>query len=186
MDDSEIIRLFQARDEQAISATGEKFGAYCTAIARNILGNEEDAADCVNTVYLKVWESIPPAAPPNLAAFIGKLTKNHALNLLKSQNRAKRGSGAVDLVYEELAEVLPDNAEVESELLRKELLAAINKFLARCSQTNRKAFVMRYWYCYDIPYIAKYLGITENNASVTLSRTRKKLKEYLRKEGFDI
>ena len=186
MDDSEIIRLYLARDEQAISATEKKFGAYCRAIARNILQNDEEAADCVNAVYMKVWESIPPSEPPNLAAFVGKLTKNHALNLLRAQNREKRGKGTVELAYEELEEVLSGESSVESELMRSELLAAINRFLKKSSDKNRRAFVMRYWYCYDIPYIAKQLKMTENNTSVTLSRTRQKLKEYLRKEGFDI
>ena len=53
MDDNEIIALFFARDEKAISASSEKFGAYCKTIARNILKNEEEAAECVNTVYQK-------------------------------------------------------------------------------------------------------------------------------------
>ena len=186
MDDSEIIRLYQARDERAVSALRDKFGAYCLTIARNILKNEEDAADCVNTVYLKVWESIPPNEPSNLAAFVGKLAKNHALNLLKAQNREKRGKGAVEPVYEELEEVISDASSVEGELERKELLAVINRFLKHSPTKTRKAFVMRYWYCYDIPDIARQLGMTENNTSVTLSRARKRLKEILRKEGFDV
>lgn len=187
MDDSEIIALFFARDEKAISASSEKFGAYCKTIARNILKNEEEADECVNAVYLKAWESIPPKKPPVLSSFFGKLTKNHALNLLKSSGRIKRGGkGAADLVFEELEECISDRFSVESELERKELIKAINKFLFKCSDTNRKAFVLRYWYCTDISYIAGYLGISENNAAVILSRTRKKLKEYLIKEGFSV
>lgn len=186
MDDNEIIALFFARDEKAISASSEKFGTYCRTIARNILKNEEEAAECVNAVYLKAWESIPPKKPPVLSSFFGKLTKNHALNLLKSSGRAKRGGGTDDLVFEELEEVISDKFSVESELERKELIAAINKFLFKSTDINRKAFVLRYWYCADISYIAGYLGISENNAMVILSRTRKKLKEYLIKEGFSV
>ena len=40
MEDSKIIQLYWDRDESAIPATSEKYGAYCTAIARNILKNE--------------------------------------------------------------------------------------------------------------------------------------------------
>lgn len=186
MDDSEIIALFLARDEKAISVSSEKFGTYCKTIARNILKNEEEADECVNAVYLRAWESIPPKKPPVLSSFFGKLTKNHALNLLKSFGRIKRGGGSTDLVFEELEEVISDKFNVESELERKELIEAINRFLFKCSDTNRKVFVLRYWYCAEISYIANYFGISENNAMVILSRTRKKLKEYLIKEGFSI
>lgn len=186
MDDSEIIALFLARDEKAISASSEKFGAYCKTIARNILKNEEEAEDCVNAVYLKAWESIPPKNPPVLSSYLGKLTKHHALNLLKSSTRAKRGGGAAELGFEELEECISDKFSVEGELERKELIDAVNRFLFKCSDIKRKAFVLRYWYCADISYIANYFGITENNAMVILSRIRKKLKEYLIKEGFSI
>lgn len=187
MDDSEIIELFLARDEKALSASSEKFGTYCKTIARNILKNEEEADECVNAVYLKAWESIPPKKPPVLASFFGKLTKHHALNLLKGSERQKRGGkGTTDLVFDELEECISDKFSVEGELERKELIEAINRFLFKCSDTNRKVFVLRYWYCADISYIANYFGISENNAMVILSRTRKKLKEYLIKEGFSI
>lgn len=186
MDDSEIVALFLERDEKAIAASSEKFGKYCKAIARRILKNEEDVNDCVNDVYLKAWESIPPKKPPALAMFFGKLTRNHALNLVKRSNTQKRGSGAGELVFEELEECISDKFSVESELERKELVAAINRFLDGCKETNRKAFVLRYWYCSDLRYIAEYLGISEKNASVILTRTRKKLKDHLIKEGFDI
>ena len=186
MDDSEIIRLYQARDEQALAATAAKYGAYCASIARNILKNDEDADECVNAVYMKVWESIPPKNPPRFAAFIGKLTKNHALNLLKASSREKRGGGSVEAVYEELEEVLADGSGADTELIRNELLAAINKFLKKTPAKSRQAFVMRYWYCCDIEYIARRLGQTENNVSVLLHRTRQKLKEYLIKEGFAV
>lgn len=187
MEDSEIIALFLERDEKAIAASSEKFGKYCRTIARRILKNEEDVNDCVNEVYLKAWESIPPKKPPALAMFFGKLTKNHALNLLKRSRTQKRGSGTEELVFEELEECISDRFSVESELERKELVAAINRFLENdCGETNRKAFVLRYWYCSDIRYIAEYLGISEKNASVILTRTRKKLKDFLIKEGFDI
>ncbi|MDE7229016.1 MAG: sigma-70 family RNA polymerase sigma factor [Oscillospiraceae bacterium] len=186
MDDREIIALFLARDEKAISASSAKFGAYCKTIARNILKNEEEAKECVNAVFLKAWESIPPKEPPVLSSYFGKLTKHHALNLLKSSERQKRGGGASELVFEELEECISDKFSVEGELDRKELINTINKFLLKCSDTNRKVFVLRYWYCADISYIANYFGISENNAMVILSRTRKKLKEYLIKEGFSI
>lgn len=52
MDDAEIVRLYWDRNEQALDATADKYGSYCTAIAKNILGNQEDAEECVNDTYI--------------------------------------------------------------------------------------------------------------------------------------
>ena len=64
MTDSDIIRLFFDRDEQAIAETTAKYGKYCMTIAKDILDSEQDAEECVSDVYLKVWNSIPPTSRP--------------------------------------------------------------------------------------------------------------------------
>ena len=91
MNDHEIIALFFARQENAISATADKYGNYCHAIAYNILFNNSDAEECVNDTYLGAWNSIPPQKPNNLAAYLGKITRNLALNRYKRNTVAKRG-----------------------------------------------------------------------------------------------
>ena len=70
MTDSDIIRLFFARDEQAIAETAERYGRYCMTIARDILDSEQDAEECISDVYLKVWTSIPPANEPHSAEWV--------------------------------------------------------------------------------------------------------------------
>ena len=78
MEDEEIVQMYWDRDEKAISATSEKYGAYSMAIARHIVESPEDAEECVNEVYLKLWNSIPPHRPDLLAAYIGKIVRNVA------------------------------------------------------------------------------------------------------------
>lgn len=48
MEDNEILRLFNERDEDALRAVSEKFGRLCGSIARNILHNSEDVEECLN------------------------------------------------------------------------------------------------------------------------------------------
>ena len=57
IDDQEIIDLFWARSESAISAAEEKYGKLCYSIAFRILGDHEDAMECVNETYLRAWNS---------------------------------------------------------------------------------------------------------------------------------
>lgn len=186
VEDNEILRLFNERDEEALRAVAEKFGRLCSSIARNILHNSEDVEECLNDTYLKAWESIPPAKPRVLSAYLAKIAKNISLNRYKSDHREKRGGGDTELVFDELAELEPFAADsVENTAERRELLAEINRFLGRLPEVKRVIFVRRYWYCESISELARFFGMTENNVSAALSRTRAELKKYLKKRGYD-
>ncbi|MBE6578774.1 MAG: hypothetical protein E7651_03085 [Ruminococcaceae bacterium] len=63
MNDEKIIALFFERAEQAIAELDRKYGAACRSVSFHILGNREDAEECVNDAYLGVWNAIPPAKP---------------------------------------------------------------------------------------------------------------------------
>ena len=99
MDDEEIIRLYWDRNEQAIPATADKYGNYCTSIAKNILGNCEDAEECVNDTYLHAWNAIPPHRPNRLSAFLGKIVRNISFNRYKRNRADKRGGGQTAMVF---------------------------------------------------------------------------------------
>ena len=60
MDDKQIISLFFARSDQAITELSKKYGKLCFKIANNILDDPQDAEECVNDAYLGAWNSIPP------------------------------------------------------------------------------------------------------------------------------
>lgn len=186
MEDREIIQLFWERNETAVREASLKFGTYCRSIARGILKNHEDSEDCVNEAFMRAWEAIPPQRPPSLGAFLGRITKNIALDRVKLSAREKRGGGELPLVYEELSEVISCGTSVEGELERKEMMSAISGFLRKCSDVNRRVFVLRYWYCRSVEDIAWELGLKENHVYVTLSRMRTKLRNYLKKEGYDV
>lgn len=104
MEDSRIVELYWKRDADAIPATSEKYGGYCASIAQNILGNEEDAEECVNDTWLGAWNSMPPHRPSVLQAFLGKITRNLSFNRHRRDRAEKRGGGELPLVLDELGE----------------------------------------------------------------------------------
>ena len=63
MEDEEIIELYFARDERAIAETTQKYGSRCRRLGLRILGNPQDAEECCNDVWLRVWNTIPPQHP---------------------------------------------------------------------------------------------------------------------------
>ena len=186
MNDKDIIQLYLNRDQRALSATAKKYGKYCTSIAKNILGNNEDAEECVNDTYLSTWNSIPPTIPTILSAFLGKITRNLAFNKYKHNHVMKRGNGEIAVVLDELAECVSGVDDVEQEIDRRELVATINSFLETLPPKKRNIFICRYWYSDSVSSIARRYEMTESNVSVTLNRLRSKLKEYLSERGLCI
>ena len=94
MDDAKIVQLYFDRNEQAIPATADKYGNYCKSIANNILGNHQDADECVNDTYLNTWNTIPPHIPKMLSTFLGKIVRNLSFNRYK-HNTAGNVNGKI-------------------------------------------------------------------------------------------
>ena len=166
MTDADIVTLYWARDEQAIAQTAQKFGAYCRKIAMNLLGCQEDAEECENDTWMAAWNSMPQNRPDKLAPYLGRITRNLALDLRERQNAKKRGGDHTA-------------QEVES----AETARSISAFLRSQPEQARNIFIRRYWYCDATADIAKRYGIGESKVRVTLHRMRTKLKAYLEKEG---
>ena len=180
LDDAEILRLFQARDQRAIQATEQKYGRLCRHIAQHLLGNKQDAEECVNDALLHVWNAIPKALPQNLSAYLTTTVRNLALDRMRMQRREKRGDGQVALALDELAAVLPSQ---EPDLIESMALSdALNRFLGGLPAETRVMFVLRYWSCLSIGEIAEECGVSHSKVKMTLLRTRSKLKNFLEKE----
>ena len=183
MKDAEIVELYWNRDEAAIAATSERYGDYCYSIAYHILQCSEDAKECVNDTYWKVWLSIPPQRPSRLATYLGKITRNLSLDRLKRLNAIKRGKGQVELALQELESCIPAVADMNRIVDEIVLTNAINQFLREQPRTERNIFVGRYWHLYSIADLAQAYGMRESKVASMLFRMRQKLKHHLEKEG---
>lgn len=186
MQDEQIIDLYWSRSEDAISATADKYGRYCYYIAYNILHNEEDSKECVNDTYFKAWQSIPPNRPWDFSTFLGKITRNLALNKCKLSQTKKRGGGELPLILDEVQNFVPDSQNPDSILDAFILTQAFNTFLNMLPLEARNIFVRRYWFFSSIKEIAADFSISESKVKISLMRSRAKLKKILQKEGIHI
>ena len=182
MTDERIIELFFARSERGIEELDTKYGATCHRIAQNILGNKEDAEECVNDAYLGVWNSIPPKKPSLLSAFLFKILRNLSITRYHANTAQKRNS-FYDIALDELGDTISTEESIEKECSQKELTTTIEGFLDTLTRENRVIFVCRYWFSESYTEIAKRTGLTEKNISVRLTRIREKMKEYLSERG---
>ena len=186
MDDREIINLFYARSEGAIQAVSDRYGGYCYAISFAILGDREDALECVNDTWLRAWNAIPPAKPEKLGIYLGKITRNLSLNRLKHDGAKKRGGGRVELLLSELEDCLPAGESVESALADAELKEVLENWLRGQSMEKRGIFLRRYFLMRSVGEIAREYGDSESRITSILHRMRKDLKQYLEKEGITL
>ncbi len=181
-DDQKIIELYCSRSENAIAETAGKYGKYCNAIAYGILGSREDAQECVSDAYLTAWNAIPPRRPADLGTYLGKITRNLSIDRLRARSREKRGGGEAPLALDELEEVVAGSDSPENEAVRKELTAALNRFLAGLTAQERYVFVRRYWYLDSLTDIAEKTGFSGSKVASMLYRLRGRLKKQLIKE----
>jgi RNA polymerase sigma-70 factor (ECF subfamily) len=183
MEDEKIVDLFWQRSDRAIAETDRKYGRYCHTIAYHICGLEEDAEECVNDTWFRAWNLMPDQRPTILSAFLGRITRNFAINLIKSKNRIKRGGGEAVLALDELEECIPSGKNPEQALEEKELEKAIGRFVSQLPQPEKKIFVLRYWRVASIDEIAEKLQFSKGKIKSSLFRTRRKLRDYLQEEG---
>lgn len=182
MEDAELLALYASRTERALEETRTRYGAYCHAIAMNILADRRDAEECESDAYLAAWKAIPPAKPACLRVYLGKIVRNLALDRYAA-NTAQKRSGEFAGVLDELEALLPGGETPENRLAYGELAAGISRFLKTQKSDCRRAFLLRYWYGASLREIGGKLDMGDSRVKSMLFRTRCALKKYLEKEG---
>ena len=186
MKDQDIVNLYWDRNEDAIHQTQIKYGAYLSKVSYNILADFEDSRECVNDTYLAAWNSMPTNRPNNLATYLGKITRQISIDVFRKKHREKRYASEYAISLDELGDTFSNGATPEQELDAKLLDEVINRFVCSLPDLTQQVFVGRYYFFDAIKDIASYCGMTESKVKILLFRTRQKLKENLKKEGFEV
>lgn len=186
MDDSSIVDLFLAKNEDAIRRTKEKYGARLRALSYNIVCDRETAEECENDTYMKTWSLIPPHEPRTyLYPFLAKIARNLSLNICRARQRLKR-SAVISELSAEMEQCIPSPDDCECAIDDTALKMALNTFLKSLSREKRNIFLRRYWYLDSVKDISVRYHISESKVKTTLFRCRNQLREYLIKEGYTV
>ncbi|MBQ8407522.1 MAG: sigma-70 family RNA polymerase sigma factor [Clostridia bacterium] len=182
MTDGELTEMLLSRSEKALELLEKKYGKLCMHIARNVLCNDQDAEECVNDTYLRVWHSIPPNRPDSLLSYTLTIVRNLSLNRLLYNKAEKRAGNEGCISLSELDECLESLPQEDS----GELKELMNRFLDSLSEKDAVLFVRRYWYMDSVQTLCHISGYSENNVYQRLFVMRKKLRSLLKKEGYDL
>ena len=182
--DEGIIDLLFARSEEGLTLLKEKYGSLCRRIAQNLLGNRQDAEECENDVVLAVWNTIPPNRPASLIAYVGKVTRNIAVDAIRKRTAKGRKCEGVVLI-DELAECLPDTdaPDPADDLTLRE---ALQSFFDSLSEEDRAIMVRRYYNGEPTEAIALALGLKHSTVRVRLHRLRERLRAHLEERGVEV
>ena len=186
-DDNNIVDLFIARNEAAISCCSTKYGSNLRRVSMNVVNDEEIVKECENDTYLQAWNLIPPNEPRTyLFPFLAKIIRNISLDFCRKENAQKR-KAIVEELSTELEMCIPDRKSDTEDFLENEALGKlISAYLWTLPEEQRKMFVRRYWYMDSIKDVSKMFCCTDGKVKSTLYRCREGLKHYLEKEGYHI
>lgn len=182
MEDKKITEMFFNREETAISELLEKYGRLFKNLSLNIVGNEEDAEECVNDACVELWGAIPPAKPEVLLSFACKIVRRVSINRLRFNLSQKRNTDKT-LPLDDFSEFLSVSNSTDELVDSNHLHSVINDFLRSIDDESRALFVKRYFFFESVTVLSKHFGISENKISVRLHRIKKKLYLRLKEEG---
>ena len=184
MEDREIVELYWRRSDRAVQESEKKYGPWCRTIAKNIVADLRDAEECVSDTWLAAWNAMPDKRPEKLGGFLGKLTRNLALDRWRAGQRRKRGGGETPLALEELSECIPDGGNVEETVELRELSRTVAAFVRALPEPERQVFASRYYALASMADIAARSGFSQAKVKSMLHRTRLRLRAELEKEGY--
>lgn len=183
MEDGKIVELLYEHDEIGLDEAKKKYHRLLLNLAYGILRNEEDSEECLNDTYLKIWKVIPPHKPNFFKAFICKIDRQIAIDKYRYNHSKNRGDGVSlnDLDYD-----ISIGDKTEDKIREKELIGKINEFISKLDIESQVLFVRKYFFFEDVDDLSNMFNISTNYINVKLFRIKKRLKEYLEKEGYII
>ena len=186
MEDDRIIALYLERDEAALTHTSEKYGRKLKNISYGITEDKQTAEECENDTYLEAWNTIPPQNPVDyLYAYLARIIRHISIDVCRTRSRLKRRAVITELTAE-MEECIPAPDDTACRVELKELGDAISRYLHTLSEEKQVIFIRRYWYLDSVDAISRRMGVSHSKAKMTLLRCRNELREYLKKEGYDL
>ena len=155
-----LVRRLRAGDTSAGESLQELHGAELRRFAFRYLGNEHDAEDAVQEVFVKVLEA--RVNPSEFRGWAYRIARNLCLNRLRANGRrqdADRLETGIDVAAEELGAL--------TRLVQVEDGAAVKDALFSLSDSQREVLVLRYLEGLDREEIAEVLEVS---VSVVKSR----------------
>ena len=181
-----VIRRVCAGDTDAFEALVTAYQKQVYNLALRTVGNEEDAADMTQEAFLRAYRSLGSfRGDSKFFVWLYRLTTNICIDFLRSRGRRPTVSLTAADEDEEPQEldVADDRFDPVQSLERAELRRAVQRGLASLPEDYRRILMLRELSGLSYAEIGQVLRLEEGTVKSRLFRARKKLCDFLRKDG---
>jgi len=143
-------------------------------MANSILLDDEEAKDCVQDLYLKLWEKRNTLNDvENLSAFVMKIMRNLCLDKLRKKRVCELEQKEYELKHDEVTpyEIIE----------QKDMTKLIKHFINQLPELQKTIIRLRDVEGFEIKEIAFITASNENAVTVNLSRARQKIRDRIQK-----
>jgi len=164
--------------ERAIGGDGDSFTELCrryygpaVAIGHSILGDRHLAEDAAQQAFAKAALNLPRLRQADqFGRWVAAICRNEARDLVRSRREVPVDPGAT-----------PEEVTRDSD----ECGRAVREALRQLAPEAREAIYLRFYDGLSYERISAVLGISEQAINGRLRRAKRKLAQYLRRNGFD-
>lgn len=150
-------------------------------------GDEHDASDLTQDIYIKVWRSLPSfRGESQFSTWLYRIVQNASADRARRLKRNQTVSLTVESDDEERGEMEIEDTSPNPEqiMLENESAGAVKTALSRLTDTHREILELRYIHGYSVLEICEIMSCDEGTVKSRLFRAREKLKKVLEKGNF--
>ncbi|PWU05623.1 MAG: RNA polymerase subunit sigma-24 [Verrucomicrobia bacterium] len=180
--DTELMTGVQAGHEECLQALIERHQTRVIGIVVQMLGDESEAEDLAQQVFVRVWKSAKRYVPTaRFTSWLLTITRNLTFNEIRRRQRCKLVAGGAEM--EQTMQPLEDVSVLSpaQKILDWEMQEMIQAAIERLPKPQRLALVLRRYE--ELPYedIAQILGTSLPAVKSMLFRAREELKHHVRR-----
>jgi RNA polymerase sigma-70 factor (ECF subfamily) len=179
--DAEDVARARSGDQAAFQALAERHSRALFRLAYRMTGNEEDAEDVVQEALLKAFRRLDQFEDrANFGSWLYRIAANCAYDMLRSRARREEQAPPPDGDAEDpLLAVAADEPSPDRLMLSAQIQDRVRAAMARLSERERAAFVLRHFEQMSTKEIGDTLGLDEGAAKHSVFRAVRKLREAL-------
>lgn len=155
----------------------KKYKRLMFGIAYDILKNEQDAEDAVQDAFFRISENLDKIGDeesPQARNFAAVITRNVCFNVLRKRH-----------IEDDIDETdVGTDMSVEDEFLAAQGVEALERAIGALPEKYRDILYLTVYEELSLHNAAELLGITYENAKSRVKRARKKISEFLAKDGY--
>lgn len=175
-EDHALFLLVKKRDKEAFHTLYYKYHAYLYAIALRYLKDEDMAADTVQHVFIKLWETTKALnIDINVKNYLYTMTKNHILNQIRDNKET------VSLNYINAQQEIKDKSDIVKSMEDQQTIDVLHKGINSLPPQKRRVCQLKLEEGITNQKIADEMGISVHTVKTHYRESLKMLRDYLQK-----